>query len=79
MAQALLHAPAEGMEGDAGIAVAEALLHDVEDAAHQEETLPEGRGVEEKDADGGVEGQRNGWESKGGAREERICFSETRG
>ena len=55
VADALLHATVKGMEGDTGITVAEALLQYIQYAAHLKNAVPDRRGVEEKDADGGVQ------------------------
>ena len=54
-ADALLHATLKGMEGDTGITVAEALLQYIQYAAHLKNAVPDRRGVDEKDADGGVQ------------------------
>ena len=55
VADALLHATVKGMEGDTGITVAEALLQYIQYAAHLKNAVPDRRGVDEKDADGGVQ------------------------
>lgn len=54
-ADALLHATVKGMEGDSGITVTEALLQYIQYAAHLKNAVPDRRGVDEKDADGGVQ------------------------
>ena len=54
-ADALLHASLKGMEGDTGVTVAKALLQYIQYAAHLKNAVPDRRGVEEKDADGGVQ------------------------
>lgn len=51
----LLHATLKGMEGDTGITVAETLLQDIQDATYLKNALPNRRGVDEKDADGGIQ------------------------
>ena len=51
----LLHASLKGMEGDIGITVAEALLQDIQDATYLKNAFPVRRGIDEKDADGGVQ------------------------
>lgn len=54
-ADALLHAILKGMEGDTGITVAETLLQYIQYATHLKYALPDRRGIEEKDADSGVQ------------------------
>lgn len=51
----LLHATLKGMEGDTGITVAETLLQYIQYATHLKNALPDRRGIEEKDADSGVQ------------------------
>lgn len=51
----LLHATLKGMEGDTGITVAETLLQYIQYATHLKNALPDRRGVDEKDADSGIQ------------------------
>ena len=51
----LRHATLKGMEGDTGITVAETLLQYIQYATHLKNALPDRRGIEEKDADSGVQ------------------------
>ena len=55
VADVLFHATVKGMEGDTGITVAEALLQYIQYATHLKNAVPDRRGVDEKDADGGVQ------------------------
>ena len=43
------------MEGNSGVTVAEALLQYIQYAAHLKNAVPDRRGVDEKDANGGVQ------------------------
>lgn len=51
----LLHTTLKGMESDTGITVAETLLQYIQYATHLKYALPDRRGIEEKDADSGVQ------------------------
>ena len=54
-ADALLHTTIKGMEGDTRVTIAEALLQYIQYATHQKNAVPDRRGIDEKDADGGVQ------------------------
>ena len=55
VADALLHATVKGMEGNTGVTVAEALLQYIQYATHLKNAVPDRRGIEEKNANGGIQ------------------------